>query len=147
MPLVPRSMTRLRPPVWRSRWKRSDRAWRWWNTLSAMLRMARCDDRREDGVAQLAEGLRQDAGHAIGQDQGHRHGDGLRRGLAQGIDGVLVEHRDVDVGDLGHDQQDQRHDHPAAQAGLALWPQIVADHAQNGPGAPQTELGNAMFGG
>src|SRR3546814_2470539 len=24
MPLVPRSMTRLRPPVWRSRWKRSE---------------------------------------------------------------------------------------------------------------------------
>ena len=104
-------------------------------------------DRREDGVAQLAEGLGQDAGHAIGQDQGHRHGHGLGRGLAQGIDGVLVEHRDVDVGDLGHDQQDHRHDHPAAQAGLALRPQIVADHAQNGPGAPQTELGNAMFGG
>jgi hypothetical protein len=24
---------------------------------------------------------------------------------------------------------------------------MLADHAQNGPGAPQTELGNAMFGG
>ena len=104
-------------------------------------------DRREDGVAQLAESLGQDAGHAIGQDQGHRHGDGLGRGLAQGIDGILVEHRDVDVGDLGHDQQHHRHDDAAAQAGLAFRPQMLADHAQNGPGAPQTELGNAMFGG
>ena len=60
-----------------------------WETLSAMLRMARCETRREDGVAQFAEGLRQDAGHAIGQDQGHRHGDGLGRGLAQGIEAYL----------------------------------------------------------
>ena len=42
MPRVPRSMSRETPPVWRSRWKRSDSACRWRNTLSAMRRIARC---------------------------------------------------------------------------------------------------------
>ncbi len=42
MPRVPRSISRVSPPVWRSRWKRSDNACKWWKTSSAMRRMARC---------------------------------------------------------------------------------------------------------
>ena len=42
MPRVPRSMSRVMPPVWRSRWKRSDRLCRWRNTPSATRRIARC---------------------------------------------------------------------------------------------------------
>jgi hypothetical protein len=42
MPRVPRSMSRVRPPVWRSRWKRSESSCRWWNTSRATRRMARC---------------------------------------------------------------------------------------------------------
>ncbi len=41
MPRVPRSMSRVTPPVCRSRWKRSDSACRCWNTCSATRRMAR----------------------------------------------------------------------------------------------------------
>ena len=70
--------------------------------------------RREDRVAHLAEGLGQHAGEAVGHDQGdrHRHDLGL---VAQRVDGVLVEDRHVDVGDLGQDQQHQRCDHAGAQ--------------------------------
>ncbi len=35
---VPRSMSRVMPPVWRSRWKRRLSACRWPNTASEMLR-------------------------------------------------------------------------------------------------------------
>jgi hypothetical protein len=42
MPRVPRSMSRVRPPVWRSRWKRSDSECRWRKTFSAIVRTARC---------------------------------------------------------------------------------------------------------
>ena len=41
MPLVPRSMARLRPPVRRSIWKRSESVWRWPKTRSATVRIAR----------------------------------------------------------------------------------------------------------
>ena len=40
MPLVPRSMTRDRPPVWRSTWKRSARPCRCLKVESATERMA-----------------------------------------------------------------------------------------------------------
>ena len=43
MPCVPRSMTRLSPPVCRSRWYRRDSAWRCWKTSRARLRIARCE--------------------------------------------------------------------------------------------------------
>ncbi|MNS80929.1 hypothetical protein D3C72_1146260 [compost metagenome] len=42
MPRVPRSMSRLMPPVCRSRWKRSDSACRWRKTWSAISRTALC---------------------------------------------------------------------------------------------------------
>ena len=42
MPRVPRSMSRVSPPVWRSRWKRSDSECMCWKTSSATRRMARC---------------------------------------------------------------------------------------------------------
>ena len=45
MPLVPRSMARLRPPVWRSRWKRSDSACMWRKVASATRRTAFCATR------------------------------------------------------------------------------------------------------
>ncbi len=38
---VPRSMARDKPPVCRSRWKRSDRSCRCFNTLTEMSRRAR----------------------------------------------------------------------------------------------------------
>ncbi|MOA59231.1 hypothetical protein D3C78_1837980 [compost metagenome] len=40
MPLVPRSMSRLMPPVWRSRWKRNDNRNRCANTERATERTA-----------------------------------------------------------------------------------------------------------
>ena len=45
MPRVPRSMSRDTPPVWRSRWKRSERLCRCRNTSSATRRTARCATR------------------------------------------------------------------------------------------------------
>ena len=100
-------------------------------------------DRREQRIAQLAERLGRDPGHAIGQDERDGHRDRLHLGIAQGIDGVLVDDRHVDVGDLGRDQQYPGHDHAAAQADLAFRPQIAADDAQNRPGP----LGSHLVGG
>ena len=79
MPCVPRSMTRLSPPVWRSRWKRSESAWRWPNTSRARLRIARCDTGAKTASRISPKRLRQHARHAVGHDQRDRHGDGLRR--------------------------------------------------------------------
>ena len=80
--------------------------------------------RREDGVADFAESLGQHARQAIGQDERHRHRDRLQLGIAEGVDRVLVEDRDVDVGDLGQDQQDRCDNDAAAQAPFALRPQM-----------------------
>ena len=38
MPRVPRSISRVMPPVWRSRWKRRLMACKWRNTCRLMLR-------------------------------------------------------------------------------------------------------------
>jgi hypothetical protein len=42
IPRVPRSTSRVSPPVCRARWKRSDSACRWRKTSSAIVRTARC---------------------------------------------------------------------------------------------------------
>ena len=55
--------------------------------------------------------------------------------VAQGVDGLLVEDRHVDVGELGQDQQRQRDDDADAQRLFALWPQMPGKNAQNRPGA------------
>ena len=78
----------------------------------------------EDRVAQFAERQRQDAGEAIGQDHAdgqHRHRPGRR---AQRVDGVLVEHRHIDVGDLGDEQADDGGDDPDTKLHLVARPQI-----------------------
>ena len=103
--------------------------------------------RREDRVAHLAEGLGQHAGEAVGHDQGDRHRHDLGLGLAQRVDGVLVEDRHVDVGDLGQHQQHQRHDDARAQAPFALWPQMAAKDRQHGPGAVEADAGRAVVVG
>ena len=42
IPRWPRSTSRVRPPVWRARWKRSDSACRWRKVSSAIVRTERC---------------------------------------------------------------------------------------------------------
>jgi len=64
---------------------------------------------------------------------GTRHG--LRRRRAQRVDGLLVEDRDVDIDELGQDQQHQRDDDAGAQRRFTLWPQMPGKNAQNRPGA------------
>ena len=88
--------------------------------------------RREDRVAHLAERLGQHAGEAVGQDQRdrHRHHLGL---AAQPVDGVLVEDRHVDVGELGQDQQHKPCDDAGTQRPFTLRPQMPAQDLQHGP--------------
>jgi hypothetical protein len=76
--------------------------------------MARLRHRREHRVAHLAERLREHAGEAVGHDQRHRHRHDLRL-VAQRVDGVLVEDRHVDVGDLGQTSSTPAADHARAQ--------------------------------
>ena len=103
--------------------------------------------RRKNGVTQFAEGLREHTRGPIGHDQGDRHRDGLRRRLSQGVHGLLVENGDVDVGDLGQNQQDHGHDHADAQASFTNWPQMARQNAHDRPGARGAELGNAAVAG
>ena len=115
-PRVPRSMSRVMPPVWRFRWKRSDSECRWRNTCSAMVRTARCVTRGEHEFAQLGK-------HRGGQPQRavrHQHADRqhqqrLRIGglMRQLVDQVLQHQRHADVGQLGADQERQRQRSPA----------------------------------
>ena len=59
MPRMPRSIARARPPVWRSRWKRSDSAWRWRKVVERERADRALRDLGEDRVAQLGEALGQ----------------------------------------------------------------------------------------
>ena len=102
--------------------------------------------RCEDGVADFAEGLRQHAGRAIGQDQEDRDHHRLRARVGQGVDGLLVEDRDVDVGDLGDDQQGQGDEHPGTQAPLTLWPQMAPKDGQHFPRPPDIDGGWTIVG-
>ena len=42
MAMVPRSIALVTPPVWRSRWKRSERPCRCWKVRIATTRITRC---------------------------------------------------------------------------------------------------------
>ena len=76
----------------------------------------------EDGVAQFPEGQRQHPGDAVSHQQHHRHHQ-YRRGVQrQGIDGMLVENRHGDVGNLGDNQKNQGDGDPEAQFGLTRRP-------------------------
>ena len=55
MPRWPRSTSRVRPPVWRARWKRSDSACRWRNTLQRDLAHRALRHLGEQELAQLGE--------------------------------------------------------------------------------------------
>ena len=97
--------------------------------------------RREDRIAHLAEGLRQHARQAIGKDQRDRHRHSLRLAVAQGIDGVLVEERHIDVDHFGQDQQHERDKDAAAQPPLILRPQMAAENAQHGSRTAHADAG------
>ena len=73
-PRVPRSMSRVRPPVWRSRWKRSDSACRWRNTLSAISRTVRCVTLAKTYSRNSVKTEVDKPQQAVADDQGHRHG-------------------------------------------------------------------------
>ncbi|MEI9932522.1 MAG: hypothetical protein WDM89_18785 [Rhizomicrobium sp.] len=68
IPLVPRSITRDKPPVLRSRWKRSDSVWTWAKVETATSRMAWYCTFCEHTVAQLREGLHQNPRQRISRD-------------------------------------------------------------------------------
>ena len=85
MPLVPRSMTRLSPPVRRARWKRSDSRCRCWKVSVGELAHGMLADAGEQHVAQLLEAGIDDVADAVGDDQHDRHGDAQdQRGVAAG---------------------------------------------------------------
>jgi hypothetical protein len=59
----------------------------------------------EHDLAQLAEGLRENARAAIGEHDADRHHDGSAAGAGKRVDGVAVEKRNNDRGEFGSDQQ------------------------------------------
>ena len=69
MPCVPRSITRDRPPVWRSRWKRSDEPVQVLEGLQRQLADGALLHGGEHRVAQLGEAGGGDAQQAVGHDQ------------------------------------------------------------------------------
>ena len=72
MPRVPRSMSRDTPPVWRSRWKRSDRQCRWRNTCSATRRIARWATRTNTTSRSSANSVVESAQQPVGDEQRER---------------------------------------------------------------------------
>jgi hypothetical protein len=77
--------------------------------------------RREHAVADLAQRLCHHPRCAVGHEQRDRHGDGLGR-TAQGIDGMLVEDRDIDGDDLGEHQERHGNEDAGTQAPFTLRP-------------------------
>ncbi len=128
-PLVPRSTARDRPPVCRSRWKRSDRRCRWRKVFSATMRTVRCctlANTASRSSANPAEAMRSRPYAADQVDRHRQHRVALGR---QGIDGVAVDQRHIDGGDLGRDQEDRppaprghaRRGRPSATDMAAAW--------------------------
>ena len=72
MPRVPRSTSRVSPPVWRARWKRSDSACRWRNTLSAIVRTARCVTLANRNSRSSVNDGRRQAHRTVGGEQRER---------------------------------------------------------------------------
>ena len=114
-------MSRVMPPVWRSRWKRRLSACRCSNASSAMLRAAPCVALAEHQLAQLgeergrqAQQRRRRAAAPTGTTSTRARIAGLER---QRVDQVLQQQRHADVGELGADQEGQRDQHaPAVSA-------------------------------
>ena len=72
MPLTPRSMMRERPPVRRSRWKRSDSSMQMHEGAEREDAHRILADARKQRVAQLAEAALHDADDIVGDHQHHR---------------------------------------------------------------------------
>ncbi len=121
MPCVPRSMTRLDTARLPLEMEPQRQCMEMAEHFEGEVTDRPLGDRREDGVADFAERLRQHAGEAVGDDQGDRHRHRLGGGRSQRIDGVLVEDRHVDVDDLGQHQQHQGNDDADAQRSFHLW--------------------------
>ncbi len=103
MPLVPRSMMRDRPPVRRSRWKRSDRLVHVHEGPVGELAHGMLADAGKQRVAQLVEAVLQDARAVIGQ---HQHDRAEKEGRQQ-ADGVrrVVQRIRRPFEEIGHEQQ------------------------------------------
>ena len=141
MPCVPRSITRDRPPVWRSRWKRSDSACRWRKVRSATRRAARCCTAANTASRSSPKPEEATRSSAVAQDQRHRH-SAARRAAAlrrQRIDRAAVDHRHVDGRDLGRHQEQHGHDHARPRRQVAARPQIGQQRADGLPMGPTRE--------
>ena len=127
MPRWPRSTSRVSPPVCRCRWKRSDSACRWRNTVSAILRTARCVTFANRNSRKLGEDGRRQAQQAVRDEQRERH-EQHGRGLVEAVDDLLQEQRHADVGRLGEHEARDRRQHAA----LVL-PQVRQERADRRP--------------
>ena len=111
MPRVPRSTSRVRPPVWRDEVEAQRQRVQVAEHLERDVAHRALRHLGEQELAQLGEQRRRQPQQAVGDEQRERHGE--QRGLAvEGVDDLLQQHRDADVGDLGGDQRGQRRDHP-----------------------------------
>ncbi len=113
MPRWPRSTSRVRPPVWRARWKRRLSACRWRNTSSAILRTARC-------VTLANRNSRSSVNTVVDSAQQRRRrraAPAARRAArpspVERVDDALHHQRHADVGELRRDQAGERGDDPA----------------------------------
>lgn len=136
MPRVPRSMLRLRPPrlpveveAERERVQVPEDA----EGHAADRALAHL---REDGVAQLPEGEREDAHDAVADDERDGQDHDGRVLTAERVDRAAVEHGHVDVRGLRRSQEEKREDDARAQAPVARWPEIRKERAQRRPLQP-----------
>ncbi len=131
--LAPRSSARLRPAGLPVQVKAQRQRQQMAKGRERDLADRVLSDPGEDGIAQLAEGHRQDSTGAVGQKHPQRHDEQSRVFDAQGIDRLAQEKRDINVGELGRDQQSQRDDHPRLQIAPAARPEIGQHSGEGGP--------------
>ena len=86
-------------------------------------------DLGEDRIPELSESDGEHPERAIGEQDRHRHHDDGRRVVREDIDRILVEDRDVDVGHLGADEEDDGEHHAALHLQRAAQPEIGQQRA------------------
>ena len=151
MPLVPRSMTRLSPPVRRARWKRSDQPVQMLEGLEGQLAHGMLADAGEQDVAELLEAGIDDVADAIGDDQHHRHGDAHHqrfvalRGLAQAVDDALVGEGHERGRDLADHQRADGEDDAQLEVGPARRPHVAPEVASPWRAASPPRSGSRAF--
>jgi hypothetical protein len=113
IPRVPRSMSRVMPPVWRSRWKAQRKTVQVAEHVQRHAPDCALNDPHEYDIAQFGEQRRREAQDPVDREQRHRQRDD-RELRIEAVDDLLHHERHRDVRQLrGGEKYERDHDAPA----------------------------------